>query len=92
MFDIILSCIFGLLIGHIYGLFFVAKQKRAFCAPATLLHTFIVPIASRLLMFSLLAYYLLITTQIHLILTVISFIISFWSTILQKKAISYGSF
>lgn len=91
MIDIILSSILGLLIGHIYGLFFVAKQKRAFYAPITL-HTFIVPIASRIILFSLLAYYLLITTQIQLILTVISFIISFWSTILQNKATSYGSF
>ncbi len=73
-----------------YGLFFVYERKRVLFNNASTLHTFILPIVIRMSLFGVLVYYLLITTQIHFILTLLCFITGFWSIILQKKATFYG--
>lgn len=90
MFDIIISCIIGLLGGYLYGLFFVYERKRVLFTQQSILITFVTPIITRILIFGLICYYLLITTQILFILTLICFITGFWSIILQKKATPYG--
>ena len=92
MFKIIASCITGLITGYMYGLFFVYERKRVLFNSQSMMHTFMLPIVMRILLFGVLIYYLLITTRIHFILTLLSFIAGFWSLILQQKAISYGRF
>lgn len=91
MFGIIISSIVGLCGGYLYGLFFVYQRERVlFTQQASILITFVTPIVTRIVLFALICYYLLITTRIHFILTLMCFITGFWSSILRKKAISYG--
>ncbi len=90
MLKVIASCIIGLITGYMYGLFFVYERKRVLFNSTSTLYTFILPIVIRMLLFGVIVSYLLITTRIHFILTLLCFIASFWSIILQKKAIAHG--
>ncbi len=91
MFDNIISSIVGLCGGYLYGLFFVYQRKRVlFAQQASILITFIIPVITRIVLFGLICYYLLITTRIHFILTLMCFVTGFWSSILRKKATPHG--
>lgn len=90
MYKIIVSCIASLLSGYGYGLFFLYERKRVLFSHQTTMQLFIVPIVARIIIFGLFCYYLLLTPQIHFILTLLSFLTGFWSIILRKKAIFDG--
>ncbi len=85
MLKIITSCIIGVITGYMYGLFFVYERKRVLLNNTSTLQTFILPIVMRMSLFAALLYYLLMTTRMHFILTLLCFIAGFWAMVLQKN-------
>lgn len=88
-----LQYIIGLCSGYLYGLFFVISRRRAFLVPqkqTSFVRTFLLPTLVRIALFSMICYYLLITTPMQFILTMVCFITGFWIQVLRKKAIFHG--
>jgi len=77
-----LSIALGLLIGTLYGLFFVIQQRRAlvFNRSTFTNHLIISVLFSfiRFALFALCMVYILHSSSINLILVLISFILAFW--------------
>lgn len=86
--ELIASVIIGSIAGIVYGLSFVAQQKRVFSSPAnqSKINTqALLFFLLRVLLLSIAGYYLLRLSSNQIILNIlISFVISFWLTILKK--------
>ena len=83
-------CIIGLSIGYLYGLSFIYFKRRAFLLARTTTkrnrwYLFIAPTLIRLTLFLSAFYYLVHTTRVHFLLSLLCFVVAFWMTILHIK-------
>jgi hypothetical protein len=94
----IISIALGLLIGTLYGLFFVTQQRRALSFDHTTftrhLSTSVMLSSLRLIILSLSVLYILHSSVINLILVLTSFVLAFGyvvNTKLKQRSCSYAS-
>ncbi|HSC24741.1 MAG TPA: hypothetical protein VLB80_00790 [Candidatus Babeliales bacterium] len=87
-----ISIILGLIIGTVYGLFFVAQQRRALSLGhvSLLYYLFSSLLFSciRCIIFAFCIIYVLRSSSIDLILVLISFSLAFWYIIRKYKSIT----
>lgn len=82
---IVYSIIVGAIIGFCYGYSFVLQQKSIFAIKNKLLFSAVIS-SIRIFITGIVCMLLLHTQQINLILVAVTVIITFWITILIKKA------
>lgn len=89
--DLLQACVIGGLVGYLYGLFKLKAHtlptpgNQAAHFKTVLFYTF-----ARIVLFSLICLYMLLTSRIHFILALICFLMTFWGIIVYKKAVSHG--
>lgn len=87
----VISIITGIALGFLYGLSFLATEKKALFAasnltnPSMAFSTSVVKRMARIIIFALSYYYLLHHFGIHSILLLLFFFIAFWLIILTKR-------
>ncbi len=90
--SIILSVVIGIIIGIIYGLSFLIQRKKALSIYESIdlkrfyLTTIILNII-RIVCLFLLFYFIFPSKSINFIIVMLSFIVTFWITILKKEMI-----